>query len=158
MNMNTLIVVADAARARLFQVATTDSPRAPIALREVDTLVHPESRIKEVDRYSGSFPAGVRTGKVGQGHTMDDHREAHDTEERRRFAKAVAQKVTQVTRESSNNPVIVVATHALHSLLMGELERDLPREILVRSDVGELSELPPHQLLTDLEARGLFRP
>lgn len=158
MNMNTLLVVADAARARLFRLATTDSPRAPVVLQEADSLVHPESRIKEGDRYSGSSASGTRSGKAGQGHILDDHREAHDTEERRRFSKAIAQSVHRVAKENANNPVILIATHAVHSFVLSELERELPSDIYVRSEIGELTELAPPKLLAEVERRGLFQP
>jgi protein required for attachment to host cells len=158
MNLNALIVVADSARARLFRMERTDAPRAPIALREAESLVHPEARVKEGERHSGSFPAAVRPGKGGQGHRLDDHRGAHEAEERRRFAKAIAQTVARSVKQHSNNPVIVVATHALHAVLGAELQRDLPKEVHVRSEIGEFSELTPAELLEELEHRGAFQP
>ena len=157
MNLNTLVVVADSARARLFRMQRTTAPRAPIQLLEAESLVHPESRVKEGERHSGSFPAGVRSGKVGQGHTLDDHRGAHEAEERRRFAKAIAQSVSRSVKANAHNPVIAVATYAMHALLSSELERDLPKEVRVRSEIGEFSELTPSELLEELQQRGAFQ-
>jgi protein required for attachment to host cells len=158
MNPNSLIVVADAARARLFCLEQTSAPRAPVALVELESLTHPEARIKESDRHSGSFPAGVRGGKVGSAHTLNDHREAHETEERRRFAKLISHAVARHVKEHSSNPVIVVATHAVHSFLSTELEQELPKDIFVRSELGELTEHGPAELLGELERRKLFQP
>jgi len=158
MNINSLIVVADSARGRLFRMVETNAPRAPIALRETESLVHPEARVKEGERHSGSFPAGVRPGKGGQGHTLDDHRGAHEAEERRRFAKSLARAVAGSVGQHPSNPVIVVATHALHALLASELARELPREVEVRSQIGELTELTPSEILEELEHRGVVQP
>jgi hypothetical protein len=53
--------------------------------------------------------------------------------------------------------VITVSTHALHSLLVRELERELPKEVSVRSEVGELSERSPSELLEELARRGALQ-
>jgi hypothetical protein len=161
MNSNALVVVADAARARLFRISSSDHPRAPHQLLEAESLVNPQARVKEVERHAGSYPAGAHTGKLGrpgQGHTLNDHRAAHATEEKRRFAKSIAESVALAVARGSNNPVLVVATHALHASLMNELARELPNTIYVRSELGELTELTPSALLPELEKRGLFTP
>jgi broad specificity phosphatase PhoE len=157
MNLNALIVVADAARARLFRLEETGAPRAPISLREAESLVHPEARIKEGELYSDSAPATSRAGK-GPGRTVDDHRHARDAEERRRFARRIARAVASLVREHAQNPVLLVATHAVHPALTDELGRELPKEVYVRSAVGELTELTPTALLEEFENRGMFAP
>jgi len=157
MNLNTLIIVADAARARIFRTVAGRSPRSAIELVELDGLVHPEARLRESARYAGSFPAGVRSGKVGSSHGLDDHRSAHDAEDRRRFVRHIAMTAAQRLQEIDGNRVIVVATHALHALLSDELERELPREAYVRREIGEYTEVSPSDLLNTLEARGVFR-
>jgi protein required for attachment to host cells len=157
MNVNTLIVVADSSRARLFRIARTDAPRAPFVLQETESLVHPEARIQEGDRHTGSLPA-AHSGKAGQGgHTLDDHRGAHEAEERRRFAKAICHSVARSVMEHDHPAVIALSTHALQALLAGELERELPKEVRVRSEIGEFSELSPSALLEELERRGALQ-
>ncbi|HEU4581416.1 MAG TPA: host attachment protein [Polyangiaceae bacterium] len=158
MNFNALILVIDSARARSFRIEPTSSPRAPVALRELESLVHPEARVKEGERHAGSFPAGVHTGKGGSGHTLDDHRGAHESEERHRFARQAAQAVARTVKEASCNPVIVMATHPMHAVLRAELERELPREVYVRYEIGEFSELSPSELLEELQQRRVFEP
>jgi protein required for attachment to host cells len=153
MNVNTLIVVADSARARLFRIATTTAPRAPFVLRESESLVHPEARIKEGERHAGSAPA-AHSGKGG--HSLDD-RGAHEAEERRRFAKAVGHSVARSVMEHDHPAVSVLATHALHALLDGELARELPKGVRVRSELGEFSELSPSELFEELERRGMLQ-
>jgi protein required for attachment to host cells len=157
MNANTLVIVADAARARFFRVAKTEQPRASFTLLEVEDLVHPEARIKESDRHSGSFPAGVRSSMQGSSHTLNDHREAHEGEERHRFAKSVAGATARIAGEHSLNPVIVVATHSMRALVLNELERQLPKSVYVRSELGEFTEHSPAELFDELSQRGVFQ-
>jgi protein required for attachment to host cells len=157
MNLNALVLVADSARARLFRVVETDSPRAPIVLKEMESLVHPQARIKEGERHSDASLSISHSGKGG-GHTVDDHRAAHDREEWRRFAKDIAHAVARTVKEQSRNPLITVTTHAVHALLADELARQLPKEAYVRAEIGELSELTPTELLEELERRGVFKP
>jgi hypothetical protein len=158
MHTNALIIIADAARARLFKLVKTDHPRAPVVLREVENLVHPEARLKEGERFSGSFPAAVGSSAARQGHTLNDHRGAQTAEELRRFAKAIAQSATIRIKEGQYNPLILVATHTLHSVLAYELTEAVPREVVIRCEIAELSELTPSELLGALEERGVFQP
>jgi hypothetical protein len=158
MNLNTLVVVADAARARILRTVPSQAPRAAVELVELDGLVHPEARLSEGDRYSGSSPSGVRSGTVGSSHGLDDHRSAHDAEDRRRFVRRVAESVAQRREETAANRIIVVATHTVHAVLSDELERALPRSAYVRREIGEYTEMSPTELLDVLEARGVFRP
>lgn len=153
MNRNTLIVVADAARARLFRFARTDAPRAPVVLEESESLVHPEARIKEGDRHSGS-PSVAHAGMSGQGgHALDDHRSAHEAEERRRFAKAICHSVARSVMQHDHPAVLLLSTHALQATLAGELERELPKAVRVHSEIGEFSELSPSALLEEVQRR-----
>ena len=157
MNIHTLIVVADAARARLFRLAKTDAPRAPLVLQEAESLVHPEARIKEGDRHSGS-PSVAHAGISGQGgHVLDDHRSAHEAEERRRFAKAICHAVARSVMQHDHPAVLLFSTHTLQALLVGELERELPKAVRVHSEIGEFSELSPSALLEEVERRGASR-
>jgi protein required for attachment to host cells len=161
MNMNTLVVVVDAARARLFQLAASTAPRAPVELRETESVVNPEARIKQSERYNGSHAMGTRTGRSGRGgqeHVVGDHRAQHDAEDLRRFAKLVAESVARSARENVKNPVLLVATHPMHAVVKSELERELPREVYLRSQVGELTDLGGPQLLEALQERGMFAP
>jgi hypothetical protein len=162
MNLNTLVVVADAARARFFHLVATEGPRAPVVLREAQCLVHADGRLKDAERYTGSAPTatrstGARTGNgAGPRHTVDDHRNAHDAEDRRRFAKTIAQSVARSV-QSSGAPVVVVASHSLYAFLTNELDRELPKDARVRPQLAELSDLTPSELLNELSSRGALR-
>jgi protein required for attachment to host cells len=156
MNTDTLIIVADSARARLFRIVKSDAPRAPFALQEAASLVNPEARVKEGERQSGASPVAAHSGKGG-GHAFEDHREAHETEERRRFARSVSHSAALSVKEHKQTTVVALSTHALHSLLSRELERELPKDIRIRTEIGEFSELTPSELLEELQHRGALK-
>jgi len=46
----------------------------------------------------------------------------------------------------------------MHALLAAELEHEVPRDVVVRSEIGEFSELSPSELLEELQRRSLFEP
>ena len=46
----------------------------------------------------------------------------------------------------------------MHALTKSELERELPPEIYVRSQLGELTDLGGAQLLAALQERGMLAP
>jgi hypothetical protein len=47
---------------------------------------------------------------------------------------------------------------SMHALVKSELERELPQEVYLRSQVGELTALGGAQLLEALQQRGMFAP
>lgn len=155
MNQNSLIIAADAARARLFRLRASSAPRAPVELVEVASLVRPEARIKEGDRFDDSAPLGGRS-LAAHGHGLDDHREDHEAEALRRFAKQIAEVVSSVAREHECNPIISAATHTISRALSTELSRRVPKNVYLRTELGELTELSPSELLRELRERGVL--
>ena len=88
---------------------------------------------------------------------LNDHREAHEGEERHRFAKAIARAAARLQSERSLDSVIVLATHAMHALLINEIERELPKKIPVRSELGEFTQHSPTELFSELSQRHAFQ-
>lgn len=117
-----VVLTVDAARARLFRIDGW-TPRGLCNLVEVVALAHPEARVPGSQRHSDSNPRSVVHGSGY--HTLDDHREEHEQEERRRFAKMVAVALSDAARPSSH--VVVCVTHSMQSVLREALERHCPR-------------------------------
>ncbi len=132
MNMNSLIIVAGGTGARLFRTARTNNTSVPVELLQLAALVDPEA--------SGDGVAGAPAGSGGR--------------ESPRFAHQIAENVARFARDHVCNPVILVTPQASSSLLLGEIERELPKGVYVRSLVGELTELTPTEVLQDLQDRG----
>jgi protein required for attachment to host cells len=148
---DTLVLVADAARARIFRSLPDESHK--FTLRELEVLVHPIARVPERQRYSA---ASSFAGNAGSGHTFGEQRENNDLEERRRFAKTVAVAVERIASEHLVKHLLVVATHSMQALLLHDLERTQARKLDLVRCTAEMSELSPQELRAALVERNLL--
>lgn len=136
----TVVLAVDAARARLFRLDGT-SPRDSSNLVEVLALTRPEARIPEARRYSDSNPRSAICGRGYQ--TYDDHREEHEHEERRRFAKMIALGVLDTV--PSRCRAVICVTHAMVGPLKESLARHCPK-LEASWYTRESTLLTPHEL------------
>lgn len=150
MNLNSLIIVADAARARLFRTVQTDLAEEPIELIEVDA---------------------VDPARAGAGHAPDEGpsvRRAIDANARswrhvdgsgddalRGFARQVAECAARYAHSHFCNSVVVAAPGSVYSAIQIEIARELPHAN-TRSVSGDLAQLPLRELLHVLQERGAF--
>ncbi len=150
------IVIADAARARLFTwKRETDDDPAPILRERVD-LVSPERRVPHKELWTDARPRG-NPGAGGHGDPVDDHRDDHLAEVDRRFAAEVLTRVAALADETACKRVALVAaprflgylrehTSALQrkGVTVEEVARDLTRETApeLRAHLGQLGVLP----------------
>jgi hypothetical protein len=110
MNMNSLVIVADAARARLFRTAKTSDVEAAVELVEVETLG------------AAAAPASAAGDEL------------------RPFARQIAQHAAHFAHYHFCNPLIVVASLPVSTAIFAELERELPNAHVCRvtADMAEL--------------------
>lgn len=150
------IVIADAARARLFTwKRESDDDPAP-TLRERIDLVSPERRVPHKDLWTEARPRG-NPNAAGHGDPVDDHRDDHLAEVDRRFAAEVVGRVATLADETACRRVALVASPRFLGYLreqvgglqkqgvaIEEVARDLTREnpSELRSHLGELGVLP----------------
>lgn len=150
------IVIADAARARLFTwKRESDDDPAP-TLRERADLVSVERRMPRSELWTDARPRG-NPGAGGHGDPVDDHRDDHVAELDRRFAAEVLTKVATLADETACKRVALVAaprflgylrehTGALarKGVTIEEVARDLTRETPpeLRAHLGQLGVLP----------------
>ena len=132
MSNPTFVLTVDASTARVFQV-DGESPRGLPSLTEVSSLVRPEARLPESQRYSDSMPRSTIGG--GGYHTFDDHRHDHDVEERRRFAKHIAVTLADLVHAPSR--VVVCVTHSMQSLLADDVVRERLEVVLGQQLAGK---------------------
>jgi hypothetical protein len=146
------VVVADAARARLFAL-DIDDENGTSHLRELGSLEDPERRQLQSERYSDTRP-GVERGHLGgQAHGVDDRRDRHDRELDRRFAGQITRRVKEVARGARS--IVLVASSRMVSTLVTELEAIPGTEL--RHVVADVVDLRPAQIHDYLAARGLVR-
>ncbi|MEY4546867.1 MAG: hypothetical protein RL685_3062 [Pseudomonadota bacterium] len=147
MNLNSLIIVADAARARLFRTGQTNAEAAPVELIEVDTVELHGPRLEGSKASDPHSAAGAPTVRG----------ESRQSAERRCFADQIAEKVAKFAQYHFCNPIIVAADHEMAALIIDEVERQV-RDTYVRSFIGDFAEQQPHAILAHLQERGAFSP
>ena len=115
--MTYMIVVADSTRARIFTTATAHSP-----LSEIETMLHPESRVH--DRAITSDLPGKVKGRDGSGgHAFEDKTDLKK-HEHAEFARQVAEYVDAAQNEHNFSKLLLVAAPAF----LGELRKYLSAE------------------------------
>jgi protein required for attachment to host cells len=135
------IVVADAARARIFtyEPGTLDEPDGESPLCERIDLVDPERRL--------------RPSQVGS--PVDDHRDAHEREVDRRFASKIAQQLDGVIAKHPTRDVVIVASPNMLGFLRADMATVPRRGLEVHELALDLTRETPAQLRDRLAAHGL---
>jgi protein required for attachment to host cells len=139
--MKTWVVVASAARARIFE-----SRGGPGALREIEDLVSPEERL-EAHELKSDRPGRAFDHLGGQRHAMGT---AVDPKEQLaiRFAKQVVDRLAADRHAHRFDALCVVAPPHFLGLLRGGMDAGLARSVK-----GELTHDLTRQDLRSLEAR-----
>lgn len=147
------IVLADAARARLFTFEEHDesSSLPPQELAERVDLVNPERRRRPSELFTDSRPGSDRAPS-GRGFATDDHREAHLRELDRRFAASIVDETARLAQAQGATRVILAASpHLLGQLRLaaGPLRRARLQLDQLDRDLTSLSAAQMHDYLAD---------
>ncbi len=118
--MTTYIVVADAARARIFT-------RDALTLIEQENLVHAEGRLHEGDLVTDSPGADVHEATSSAARASDEGTASQH--EKEMFAKQLAQRLYTARTQNSLEKLIIVAPPKFLGLLRDKL--DAPTQKLV---------------------------
>ena len=137
MNMNSLVLVADAACARLFRTANSGVGKAPIELVEIDAIHASEAVRERPSMKHESVDAGASELAL--------------------FARNIADKAAEFAHYHFCNPVIVVAGPEVSAAILSELERALPNAH-IRRVLGDIAELSAPELMEELLERAAFTP
>lgn len=151
------VVVADAARARLFTLEPAGSPDVEGGpnLVERNDLVNPEQRLRDAQRWSDIKTGRNRVPGGGQAHGYDDHRDRHIDEWKRRFARSVAHEAAALVQRTKVRSLIVVAQKRMLGFLRTELAAALKNDCSVHALAKDLSKLAPQDLHQHLAKAGL---
>jgi protein required for attachment to host cells len=120
--MSTLVMVADASRARFF---SADNPRGN--LTEIDSMVHPESKLHPNEMASDE--PGRTSNRGGQGVNSLDPEIDPKRQEAIRFAKDVTTKLNAVRQQGRYNKVYIVAAPVFLGILRSNINGDTKRAI-----------------------------
>lgn len=130
------IVVADAARARIFSAAELPAP-----LREVEDLVQPEGRLPE--RALGADRPGRSFESVGGARHAMSPRTGPRAASRHRFAERIAERLDRGFAEGSYRRLALVAPPAMLGALRAALSPSCKAhcELELASDIARLGRV-----------------
>jgi protein required for attachment to host cells len=150
------VVTADGARARFFTLHSPETPELEGGpdLVEHEDLVNPESLLKPSDVRAPSGRHRPPTGQVS--HAYDDHRANQAAEHQARFARYVAERLTDFAAQRGAKHLVLSADPRLLGLLRPELERRLGAELDVRELARDVSGLTRPQIHEQLSDAGLL--
>ncbi len=115
---NTLFLVAESSRAKLYKV---ENRRAPFM--EIDAMVHPESRAHEGDLVSDR--AGSDGGSSGQGRHVIDNRHTAKDHEAQVFARDLANRLDSGRNKGEFKRIVLVAPPAFLGMLRDSLSKEV---------------------------------
>ena len=153
----TCIAVVDAARARLFTLErSAEAGGLQEHFEERRDLVNPQRRLRPSELFSESRPGSSRIG--GRQFAFDDHRDDHIEALDAEFARAVANEMVSLLRQTHANRLIVCASPHM----LGELRRahgELRHAGLAVEEIPrDLVKLTPAELREQLESYGVLPP
>jgi len=158
------VIVADAARARILLLATSEDGQAPtlMPLTEVADLSRPEGRARDRDLHSETRPGRRADSFAGasSGHAVSDHRENRRRESSREFADEVAEAASRVWRTLPACDIVVVASPSTLGHLRPAIARRTggPSPHTVHELARDLGNLAPPALHDALATAGLLPP
>jgi protein required for attachment to host cells len=164
------IIVADGARARFitFQPRDELTPERGTNLIEHFDLINPEGDLPARELFSDR-PGRTHGSPNGSAHGPDDHREQHQLELTRRFARRILDQARRFLAEQSPKRLMLAAEPQLLGVIRAELENNALRgaeittiaEDLSRRSLGDIGEiLAQHGLLPPASPprAGVYRP
>src|SRR3569832_1356310 len=153
------VVTVDGIRARFFcleKSALTGSGACLCWAVQPEALIYSEldrpGRELWTDARSGRRPAGGHM----PGHGVDDHRDQHTDEMRRRFAKQIAEETLKLTERYKPHTLVLAAEKQMLGFLRNALNVPPKASFEVKEVPKDLSRLSPQELQSHLAAEGVL--
>lgn len=146
------VVVVDNSRARFFTLEEPDVPEIESGpnLVERSDLTNPEAVMTGRETWS-DVRSGRNTARGGgPAHGYDDHRDSHDDEVNRRFARRVAERAHNFARRNRVKVLVLVAANRMLGFLRETISVPNGRNIEIREAAKDLSRLSAHEIHRNL--------
>lgn len=153
--VDTCIVVADGARARLFLVDASEAGR--VGLTEMEDLVNPEYHAHGRQVLTTARSTRNTSRQSGPMHPYEQKRGRHRLELEKRFAQAVAGKAAGLTKSWSRGSVILIAEPRMLGLLREAGREALKRGVTVKELAKDYTQLTAAELREQLNATGIMK-
>jgi protein required for attachment to host cells len=153
------IIVADGARARFitFQPPDELTPERGTALIEHSDLINPDGDLPARELFSDR-PGRTHGSPQGSAHGSDDHRERHQLELARRFARRIVDEARAFSSQHSLQRLVLAAEPRLLGVLRAELDQHSVGEVSIETLVDDLSRRSLGDIRDILVQRGLLPP
>jgi len=145
------VLVADGSRARLF---LAEGARG--GLTEIDTWLHPESRLREQDLVTDA--PGQDRGRGGSAHGVNEHHSAHD-HELEVFAREIAEHLHAALNENLFSRLVLCAPprflgllrEALPAGVRQRIHHEVGKDLTTIKDLRDLRKRLPEVLYAELD-------
>ena len=148
------ILVADAARARLFTLEPAAFPETESSPRLVEQqmdYVNPEASLSGDELWSDD-KSGRNMSTSGMAHGYDDHRTQHREEEKSHFARQVAAQAIRHALDHHARHLLVCAEKHMLGLLREALDIPPHSDLELVEVAKDLTGLSPHEIHGHLAA------
>ncbi len=154
------VIVAGGSRARFFTLEDASVPELESGPRlvELSDLINSENKAHEGTLWSAGKDGRNRAPGGGAAHGYDDHREQHENEFERRFARDIAEEATRMVKTNNTHHVILVAQKRMLGFLRNALDPLLKAGVHVQEFAKDLGKLPPQDLHAHLARQHLLPP
>lgn len=154
------VVVADGSRARFFTLESSDVPGVDSGpnLVEQSDIINPEGSAPGRETWTDAKSGRNTARGGGPAHGYDDHRNNHEDEFSRRFAKRVAESAMDVVRKHNARRVVLVAANRMLGLLREEFANPPGANMEVRESAKDLVRLSPNEIHRHLGGARLVPP
>jgi len=152
------VLIADATRAR-FLTLEPDQPPVPKSgpqLVEKKNLINPNFDIRGKDLWSDAKTGRGRAAGGGPVHGYDDHRNRHEDEFERRFARQIAEEAASFVQARRDEQLVVAAQKRMLGVLRPELKRCLKEQVQLRELPKDVTKLNPTELHMQLADHNLL--
>ena len=153
------VVTVDGTRARFFCLEKPEMPAVesgPYLVEQSEALISTEidmpGRELWTDAKSGRRPGAGHMAA----HGIDDHRDQHTEEFRRRFAKQIAEETLKLAQRCKPKALVLVAEKQMLGFLRGALQVPVKAGFVVKEVAKDLSRLSPLELQSHLAAEGVL--
>lgn len=152
------VVVVDSARARFFTLENPEVPEIESGpnLVERRELRNPEGAQSGRETWTESRSGGNSAPGGGAAHGYDDHRDGHEDEVSRRFAKRVAEASRKLAHRSGARCLVLVAANRMLGFLREATPVSNGNGLEVREIAKDLVRQSPHDIHRNLGGAGVL--